>query len=530
VLLRRCPPLADDPRASKSRPQARPAPRFAAIDNGSNAIRLKIIEAPAPGAARVLFEKRFPVRLGHEVFQTGRLDPKKVAAALRVYRESRRLMRRHGVAPERVRAVATSAVRDAVNGEEFCALLERKTGFRIETISGAEEARLVRLAVRRALDLSGRRALLFDLGGGSLEISVMLDDEIRFATSLEIGTVRLLEAFLSPAKSVTREQELVVQEFIDRALFPVLPEVRQLAPNVAVGVGGNFETLAQLCPAPDPSGPGVHCGRLDDLVDDLVRLPTAQRRKRFRLRPDRADVIVPAAYIVRRLSQVFDIRRVAVPGVGLREGLLVQLVEKTYGVWDYTEEAAEIANAARALGRRFHFDEAHAEQTERIALRLFDELRPLHELGREEREILRLAALLHDVGTYISANGHHRHSYYIIRYSDLAGLPAERRELVARVARFHRKALPTPRHELMADLSKKEQKVVERLAALLRIADALDREHRRAVTDVHARVERGRVAVHLRSRGDPSLEVWTLRRKSDLFEKVFGRRIEVHAG
>jgi exopolyphosphatase/guanosine-5'-triphosphate,3'-diphosphate pyrophosphatase len=507
---------------------ARASPlRFAAIDTGSNAIRLKVVEANAPGMLRVLEERRFPVRLGHEVFQTGQLAGRSMSAALGVYRSVRRALAAHGVPTTRVRAIATSAVRDAENGREFCERVERETGLRLERISGAEESRLVRLAVRRSLDLSQRRALLFDLGGGSLEISVVVGDEMRFSTSLEVGTVRVLEAFLSPTRSVTPEQELVVIEFIDRALLPILPQIRPLAPNMAAGVGGNFETLAELCPARDPKGPGIHCGHLDDLLEELTARTTAQRRKRFRLRPDRADVIVPATYIIRRLSQVFDIRRIAVPGVGLRDGLLFQQIDQAYGVWDYTEEAVEIANAARALGRRYQFDEGHAEQTERMALRLFDDLRELHGLGREEREILRLAALLHDVGTFVSADRHHRHSYYIIANSELSGLPAERRELVARVARFHRKGFPNPNHVLVTDYSKKKQEILTKLAALLRLADALDREHRRAIAEVRARVQPRRVLLHILANGSPSLEIWTVRKKAELFEKTFGRKLVI---
>lgn len=502
------------------------APRFAAIDNGTNAIRMKVVEAAAPASLRVLHTQRFPVRLGHEVFQTGRLAQTSMAQAMRVYRSARRLLKTHGVPPDRVRAVATSAVREAKNGPEFCARVERETGIHLEPISGAEESRLVRLAVRRALDLSRERAILFDLGGGSLEIAALVEDDVRLSTSLDVGTVRVLEAFLGPGR-VTREQELVVLEFIDRELLAILPQVRQLAPNKAVGVGGNFETLAELCPAPDRWSPGIQCGRLDELLDALGQLTVAERRRRFRLRPDRADVIVPATYIIRRLSQVFDIRRIAVPGVGLREGLLHQQIDQAFGAWDYAEEAVESARAARELGRRYQFDEAHGEQTERIALRLFDDLRALHELGREEREILRLAALLHDVGTFVNPSGHHRHSYYLIAHSDLGGMPRERRELVARVARFHRKGPPTPRHELLADLTKREQKVVLRLAALLRIADALDREHRKAISDVRARIERGRVVLRLAAQGDTSLEEWTAYRKADLFERVFGLKVAV---
>ena len=501
--------------------------RFAAIDNGSNAIRLKIIEARSATEVRVLHVQRFPVRLGHDVFQTGRLDPGKVSAALRVYRTARKLCEAHKVPLTQIRAVGTSAVRDASNGEDFCARVHRESGIKLEPISGAEEARLVRAALRRTLDLRAKRALLLDLGGGSLEISVLVSEETRFSTSLEVGTVRVLEAFLQGGRRITREQELMVQELIDRALLPVLPDVRALAPNVAAGVGGNFEALAELCPSPDARGPGIHCAGLDQLLDALMRLPLAERRRRFNLRPDRADVIVPATFIIRRLSQVFDIRRIATPGVGLREGLLHQRIDQHFGAFDYTEEALEISNAARALGRRYQYDEAHAEQTERFALRLFDDLAELHHYGPAEREILRLAALLHDVGTFISTDRHHRHTHYIIAHSELGGLPREQRELVARVARFHRKSPPTPKHALLVELPRADQDRVMKLSALLRLADAFDREHRGAVLDVRALVDHGKVHLRIVARDDPALEIWTAQHKADLFERVFGLPLHI---
>jgi exopolyphosphatase / guanosine-5'-triphosphate,3'-diphosphate pyrophosphatase len=307
-------------------------PRFAAIDVGSNALRLRVVEADAPTEVRELSSERSAVRLGREVFLQGRLAPNAVSQASEALRRFREILDLHRV--ERYRAVATSAVREAENGSILVERARREAGIELDVIEGIEEARLVRLAIVSRLDLREKRALLLDLGGGSLELSLIERGQLRVSKSLPIGTVRLLEAF--HAKTDAGAEELA-REYIERQLLEVASEIPPGVFDAVVGTGGNFDTLAQLCPpaTPDPARPTIDVEALRALLPKLSAMSPDERRAAYGLRPDRADVIVPAAEIVIGVAKAFGIQQIHAPGVGLKEGVLDELIEKHFDVWDY---------------------------------------------------------------------------------------------------------------------------------------------------------------------------------------------------
>ncbi|MBI2893073.1 MAG: Ppx/GppA family phosphatase [Deltaproteobacteria bacterium] len=499
-------------------------PRFAAIDVGSNAIRIKVVETSSATHWKEVHASRQPVRLGREVFLTGQIAPASADAAAAAFRGFREALA--GVGSSHVRAVGTSAMREAKNKKSVVDRIERESQIRVEIIEGLEEARLIRLGVDRAVELGQGRVLLIDVGGGSVELTGLSDGAQRFASSLQIGTVRLHEAFLGD-KPVTRSQEMLLREYLNRVLEPALVALGPLRPTRFIGTGGNLERLAVLCPVEQGKKDAIDTGSLRELGPKLARMSAEERRTTYQLREDRADVIVPASYVLTRIADALGAQRIAVPGVGLRDGVLCEMVEKHYGVWDYRREADALLGGARALGRRFQFDEAHGEHTMKLAARIFDDLKSLHGLGAEERLELSVAALLHDVGDFIANGGHHKHSHYIIQHSDIGGLPPERRRIVANVARYHRGADPQPDHPNLAGLDKAEIAKVRKLAAILRVAEALDREHREKVSEVSVSVDKKRVVLRLRGEHDFSLEIWTVRRKAPLFEQVFDRTLEI---
>lgn len=505
-------------------------PRFAAIDIGSNALRLRIVEAEtaSPRATRgrtdelrELHAERAPVRLGREVFLEGRLAPVAVSQACEALRRFRELLDLHKV--ERYRAVATSAVREAENGQLLVERARREAGIELDVIEGIEEARLVRLAIVGRLDLRASRALLLDLGGGSLEISLVDRGVLRASKSLPIGTVRLLEAFHDSSSG-----NEMAREYIDRQLLEVAGEIPRDAIDVCVGTGGNFDTLAALCPPPEgTTTPQLDLAAVRALLPKLAAMTAEQRRNAYGLRPDRADVIVPAAEIILGVASAFGVQRIHAPGIGLKEGVLDELIEKHFNVWDYGGEANASLDSALRLGRRYHFDEAHGALVARFSADLFDQLLPLHRLGERDRLLLRTAAMLHDVGDFIRYEGHHRHSYYILTNSDIVGLTPNERAVVANVARYHRKAPPDNSHPNFRDLDRDDRGRVRILAGILRIADALDREHAAKVNAVRAVIEKGRMRLHLTGSAERQLEEWTVGRKSQLFEEVFDLKVEI---
>jgi exopolyphosphatase/guanosine-5'-triphosphate,3'-diphosphate pyrophosphatase len=505
-------------------------PRFAAVDVGSNALRLRVIEATAPSQAskgqpaampdgwKDLATVRAPVRLGAEVFLSGRLAPASIGQACDALREFRQEMDRWKV--DDYRAIATSAVREAKNGATLVERARREAGIELETIEGIEEARLIQLAVSRRIPLADRRALLVDVGGGSTELTLLDRGETGFTMSLPLGTVRMLEAYLKGAKTVDRARERLLEEAIDRALGEALPQLGNV--DVLVGTGGNVDTLCDLCPAKG-SQRAIDVPAAKALFKKMCAMSAGERRDAYELRPDRADTIVPAAAIFLRLAHVLKATTILAPGVGLAAGILEELVDKFFHVWDAAGEAERVLEVCTRLGRRYHFDEAHARQVCRFATQLFDDLQRVHAFGERDRLLLRAAALLHDIGDYVHYSGHHKHSQYLIAHADIMGVTPDERAIVSNIARYHRKGPPDPAHPAYRDLSKEARGKVRGLAAILRLADALDREHKQKIESVRAAVDRGasRVTLFLRGEGDRELEEWTVGAKASLWRDEY---------
>jgi exopolyphosphatase / guanosine-5'-triphosphate,3'-diphosphate pyrophosphatase len=523
-------------------------PRFGALDLGSNALRLRVVEAMAPSITsssadargdgrsqlpllpgettsswREITSQRAPVRLGAEVFTTGRLAPASIGQACAALREFRLAL---DVAKVDVyRATATSAVREAQNGATLVERARREAGIELEIIEGVEEARLIQLAVVRQLSLQDKKALLIDLGGGSTELTLLDRGQSAFSISLPLGTVRLLETVLKGSRALTRNDAKLLGEMVDRALVEAEPHVQKAGFDVVVGTGGNIETLADLCPVKGASGNArsIDLGQLRPLFTKLSAMTPPERKDAYGLRPDRADTIVPAASILLRIAERFKATSVVAPGVGLKDGILEELVDKHFHVWDTAREAQSVIDACLRLGRRYHFDEAHGSLVAKLSGLLFDDLQSVHQLGERERLLLRAAAILHDIGDFVRYDGHHKHSYYLIQHSDIMGLSPDERSIVANVARYHRKSPPDPSHPNFRELDKEARGKVRGLAAILRIADALDREHRGKVDSVRGVVDRtkGRLLLFVTGEPERELEEWTVKAKSGLLQDVF---------
>lgn len=499
--------------------------RVAAIDVGSNAMRFMAAEFVQPNHYGMLDQVRMPVRLGHDVFLTGRLAASAVDAAVSAMATFHARLRALEVS--RYRAVATSAVRDAENREHFLERVLRETGIAIELITGAEEARLVHLAVRNRLNMGRKRWVVADLGGGSVEVSLVDQDDIVWSVSHGMGSVRLLEELTVAGDEPGRFRRRL-EEYTATLRIPRTKKTR-LAGFIATG--GNIETLGRLSGAPtDARGvTRVPLARLRELIDTLARLSYRQRVEHLGLREDRADVILPAAMVYERLCVLAGFDVVHVPNVGVKDGVVLDIVDDVIRHGPHHERQDQLVMAgATALGRRYRVDLAHGRQVAALSLSLFDQLQDLHDLGRADRRILGAAAVLHDVGIFIGYKRHHKHSLYIVANSELPGFAPGEILMVANVARYHRKGEPAEHHEAFMMLSGSERTRVTRLASILRLADALDREHRQAVNAITVTRDAGRVWLHLQSSGDLLLERWAVQRKAGLFEKTFGLKVRIH--
>ncbi|HEX7241893.1 MAG TPA: Ppx/GppA phosphatase family protein [Longimicrobiaceae bacterium] len=518
--------------ATRPRQEAQPAAAFplrvASVDVGSNAIRFVAAEFTGPAERTVLDQVRAPVRLGHDVFLTGKLAPEAVQAAVEQFVDFRARMERLGV--EHYRATATSAVRESRNGADLVRRVREEAGIELEVITGYEEARLVHQAIRSRVEMGRDKWISVDLGGGSVEVSLVDDAGILWSESHTMGSVRLLEELSASGEEPGRFQRLL-REYAATLQIPVAAQ--HWNPAGMIATGGNAEALAKLAGTPPRGGRAgiLPVAKLREAIQLLARLSYRQRMEQLGLRADRADVILPAAMVYERVAALAAVEAIHVPGVGVKDGLLLDLVEDltTHQEWEDRRERSVVEGAV-ALGRRYLFDEAHALHVARTAGSLFDQLRELHGLDAADRRVLLAAAVLHDVGAYISRKRHHKHSLYLISQSELPGFAPGEIWLVANVARYHRKGEPTTDHDSFERLSPDERERVSRMSALLRVADALDREHLQAVESVRARVRKGELVLEVESSGDLLLERWALRQKAGLFSRLFGVEVRLVGG
>lgn len=498
--------------------------RIGCVDTGSNAIRFLAAEFHGPGQYETLAYERVPVRLGHEVFLTGRLAESAMDGAIEAFVSFRRQM--SDLSLDTFRAVATSAVREAKNGYEFVGKILDESTIHLEMISGSEEARLVHLAVGSRVNLTGGQWILADLGGGSVEVSLVDDMGMLWSESHTMGSVRLLEQ-LSQAQPEPAGFRALLSDYVSTLRIPA--PAQYWSPAGFVATGGNIEALAKLAGSPrDEKGvSSVQVDALDSAIDLLSRLSFQERVVQLGLKEDRADVILPAAMVYYHLARTAGASTILVPGVGVKEGILLDLAEDLVSHTSHeVRKEEQLTKAAISLGRRFMFDEAHGLQVARLALSLFDQLQELHDLGQHDRTLLLAAAILHDIGSFISRKGHHKHSLYMIRRSELPGLSPTDMLMVGNIARYHRKNIPRPNHLDFMRLSPQHRERTLRLSAILRVADALDRAHLQSVGGVTVHQEPKVVRLEVESRSDCLLERWALAQKKSLFEKVYGRSIE----
>jgi exopolyphosphatase/guanosine-5'-triphosphate,3'-diphosphate pyrophosphatase len=496
------------------------------VDAGSNAIRFLAAEFTGPTEFETLAYERVPVRLGHQVFLTGKLAPHAMDGAVEAFASFGRQM--NDLDLDAFRAVATSATREAKNGMDLVNRLREETGIDLEMISGSEEARLVHLAVGSRLDLTGGQWILTDLGGGSVEVSLVDDMGMLWSESHTMGSVRILEEL-----SETEPEggfETLLSDYVSTLRIPA--PAQYWAPAGFVATGGNIDALATLAGA-DKDDRGMAKLPASDLrsaIDLLSRLSYHERITQLGLREDRADVILPAAMVYHHLAQLAGADEILVPGVGVKEGILLDLVDDLISHTSHEVRREEhLTKAAISFGRRFMFDEAHGLHVAKLALSLFDQTKNLHDLGSEDRRWLLAASILHEIGAFVGFKRHHKHTLYLITHSELPGLSPSEMLIVANIARYHRKNIPRKHHPDFIRLSEREQERVTALASILRVANALDRAHLQKIKSIEVKVGQRKIELHLDGEADLLLERWAVSRRTALFAKTFKRSVIISA-
>lgn len=506
-------------------PQTAPEPgeRLAAIDVGSNSIRLLVAEYDAELGIKVVDEVKDQPRLASGLAESKRLDEFAMARALQALRRMREVADRRGV--KRLAAVATSAVREALNGKEFVERVRRDIGIPLKIIDAATEASLSWRSVAHHFPLGAGRALIADIGGGSLELIGAVNGLVELTESLPLGAVRLTEQYLFEGKSRTREVATLRKKV--RRQLKKAGRWREWSNAAIIGSGGTFTNLGRMVltrrglSAESVHGEIVKTAEVEQLLEWLCSLNVERRRQVPGLNPQRSDIILAGLAVTAELLSLVEARNLTVSAFGLREGLLLDMVG---------EEApkADPLRAMREFVDRCQGDRRHVEQVRVLGLTLFDRLAEAIGADPSERPLLEAACLLHDVGQVVSYRKHHRHSFQLILHADRLNFTARDRYLVALISRYHRRKGPSRKHEEFTRLQFEEQQLVRRMAGLLRIADGLDRGHTSAVERVTTRLTADKLTIRAipKHRGaDLSLECWGATRKGNVLAKLLGREV-----
>ena len=516
-----------DPVAPAGPPQG--PETVAVVDIGASAVRLVVAELAAGRQPFVVEEVVRGVSLGKDTFSTGRIGSGAMEAALHALEGFKRIMDEHRAS--RYRAVATSAVREASNADTFLDRVQVRTGLQVDVIDVSEESRLVYLAVRDCLAghpaLSASHALLVEVGGGSADITLLEGDRPKYSGVYALGSVRLRQGLRHWAGDRERRVRLLARN-IGNVVRDIDRDIPMHSAEYMIALGGDVRLAAQeLVDAPEGSLSEVprdafveFCGRVEKLAEEEIT-------DRFGLSPGDAEALVPALLVYRALLLETSAKGLTVPPASLRDGLLADMTEppgsgRPDSLADF---GRQVLASAEALGEKYRHDAVHARAVAHLAARLFDELKDEHGLDARDRLLLEVAAVLHNIGVFVGLRAHHKHAQYLIQASDIFGLSSDDRAIIANVARYHRRGLPQQSHLPYMALDRTERVRVNKLSALLRIANALDAEHSQKVQDLHVKAADGVWLLEVEGVGDLAMERMKVEARADLFHDVFGRSL-----
>ena len=486
---------------------------------------------PKTGKYRILDRAKEMVRLGEDSGGMKHISEQAIQRGLITLQRFKKI---YSAKKAVVRAVATSAVREARNQAEFIHRVKTRTGINIQVISGFEEARLIYLGALQALPIFEKRVLLIDIGGGSTEFLVGEKGQTLYSNSLKLGAVRLTGKFFKGGKFNSRRVK-ECRKHIKGNLVPVVRDVRKRGYELAVGISGTILNLGLMValarkgrrPA-SLNNFSFSRDELCNLVRKIARCKSVSELKHIPgLDPARADIISAGALILEQAFKAFNIKQMTISEFALREGTALDTINKKF-----TSAGKKMLHDLRwhnilEMAKHFDYEPRHSHQVAALSLSLFDQTKKLHRLGHAEREYLEYAAILHDIGLFISHAQHHLHTYYLVRNAELLGFTEAEKEIIANIARYHRKSHPHPRHEGFNNLDDQEQEMVLKLALILRIADGLDRSHTGSVKKVVGKIKKKEFKCRLSPSNSHSLEpeIWGADRKKQLFEQTYSKRL-----
>jgi exopolyphosphatase/guanosine-5'-triphosphate,3'-diphosphate pyrophosphatase len=498
-------------------------PRFAAIDIGSNSVRMEVAEVSTK--TKILVSERKVTRLGASVFRTGRVSPEAIdllCATLTEMAASYKRFEIHGI-----RAVATAAVRDASNQKEFVTRVSGAAGTQVEIISGQEEARLIHLGVQSRWPQGRQRVLMIDIGGGSAELILSDNGRIVTAVSKQLGALRLTELFLK--SDPPKEEELHrMQEYIEERLAQPLRRMGSLRIDRVIATSATASAVVcavnqiprQKREIADKMRAST--AQIRELFGDLIVRDVESRRRIVGIGPKRAEIIIPGAAVLLAVLKGLTLPSLYYSAAGVRDGIIVDLAART-SARSITEMSREQRDVVEEMATRYGVSLHHVRKVSRMANDLFVALEPLHKLPQSTGRLLEAAAHLHDIGHFVSDTRHHKHSYYLVLHSDMPGFTEQEREVIANLCRYHRKAMPAQEHANWQPLDADSRRAVTMLAPLLRIADNLDRSRGQRVKHVECLLRPSEVVLRLHSNKDVDLDTWATERAAEFFRQVYNK-------
>jgi len=504
-------------------------PVFAAVDIGANSVRLKIAELTRR-KFRVIHEDREVTRLGESVFRNNTLAPDAMAHTVKVLTRFYRAAQKFRV--EQVRMVSTSPLRDSKNSRAFIEWVKSAVGWKIEIISGLEEGRLIHLGVLSNARIENRDVLMFDLGGGSCEVTISEHGHIREMFSLPLGAVRLTQEFLLHDPAKTKEIARL-REYIAEQVNRIAPAIRRYRVDLAIATSGTAAALAGAARARQGRSKYSHTVSrkvATNLAHELAGKSVQERSQFPGIGPRRSEIIVAGAFVFAEMMAHYGLPSFQYSPLGLRDGLLAQMAaDADIGTRQHRQLEAEREDALNSLGKRYSVDVRHATHVRDLSQQLFKALKGIHGLPTEYAVWIAAAAMLHELGSYVNRNGRHRHTYYLIANSELFGFSPEQRHIVASIARYMGKSRPSERDREVRNLRPSAREFLDRAVVLLRIARALNQGRRGIVQKLRAKEAGAEVTLVLRGKPGMDLEVWTAEKERAYFRDVFGRDLVVRA-
>jgi exopolyphosphatase / guanosine-5'-triphosphate,3'-diphosphate pyrophosphatase len=512
----------------KTEQQAADVRTFGAIDIGSNSIRMVIAQAPEDGKIEVLERLQRGVRLGQDTFHGGRIKGTTMRAAALVLRDFKNILKLYNT--DVVKVVATSAVREAANVDAFLDRVLMATGFDVDVISSSEESRLTVAAVRQEIgskQLAKKNSVIVEVGGGNTEINVLRKGQIAASRNLAIGAIRMQELLSTTSKSADRASDMIRQQVAGvvsamKGLFP-LGQVR-----VFYAVGGDARWAAERVGRKTKIAglKAVSRRDLDKLVNRSKHYSADKLTKIYGLPFSEAETLIPALLVYQSLLKSTSAKEIIVSNVSMRDGLLLDIAQQAKGEVEKSSYE-DIIRSATSIAEKYHVDMKHAMHSREMSVRLFDELETEHTLDKRHRLLLEVAAILHEIGTFVAGRAYHKHSFYLIANSEISGLTQDELQLVAHVARYHRRSRPKPAHIEYMALPRERRMTINKLAALMRVADALDASRTQHVRNIKCRIKDEYFEILAPTTADVSLEERMLAMQGDLFEDIYGLQVRL---